>query len=113
MENNNQVHTYAILTLIFGILSIVLLPMGWGAFFGLGCGITAIVIAKKTKKKLTEKDSLLTAGYICGIIGTIISTIAVICIILILIFSVSITDSIADSFENDEIEENGNYIFND
>ena len=84
--NNEKLHTQAIITLVLGILSLVLLLFGWSSIVGLGCGIAALILGSKVKKVSENKEGLGNAGYICGLIGTILSAIEMIILIIVLFF---------------------------
>ena len=84
--DNEKLHTQAIITLVLGILSLVLLLFGWSSIVGLGCGIAALIIGSKVKKASQNKEGLGNAGYICGLIGTILSGIEMIILIIVLFF---------------------------
>lgn len=84
--DNEKLHTQAIITLVLGILSLVLLLFGWSSIVGLGCGIAALIIGSKVKKASENKEGLGNAGYICGLIGTILSAIEMIILIIVLFF---------------------------
>ena len=84
--NNEKLHTQAIITLVLGILSLVLLLFGWSSIVGLGCGIAALILGSKVKKASENKEGLGNAGYICGLIGTILSGLEMIIIIIVLFF---------------------------
>lgn len=62
----------AVASLVCGILSIVLMWLGYGALIGIISGIVAIVLAISAKKDgFTE--GMQKAGLILGIIGTVLS----------------------------------------
>ncbi len=105
MENKNKAHTYAIVTLVLGIVSIALIFFGWSAIIGLGCGIVAIVFAKKTKKESSENEPMATAGFICGIIGTALSGLLMILLIITLIIGNSIFNNFGNLFFNNSDKE--------
>jgi len=75
-----------LLSMIFGISSIVLATLLWccyGYLLGLPLGITAIILAVLCKKnEVQDNPKYVTAGLITGIIGTVLSVLSILLLIL-------------------------------
>ncbi|CAG0968562.1 MAG: hypothetical protein HND27_06200 [Bacteroidetes bacterium] len=90
----------ATLILVFGILSIV-----FCGIIGLGFGITALIMANKSKETYSLNPALYTngsisnvnAGRICGIIGIVLGSIITLFIIAYVIFIFAILGGLAAS----------------
>ena len=68
-----------IAALVLGIVSVVLIWLGWSCIISLACGIVGLVLSVQIRKAYEaagEKcDNMTTAGFILSIIGLAISAI--------------------------------------
>lgn len=84
----------AVLSLIFGIVSILLSFCGCGGIIGLILGITALILGASARKKM-QPDGVLKAGTVTAIIGIVLSVIG-----LILFFAMGMFASIMEELQN-------------
>ena len=68
-------------SLVCGILSLIFIFFGYGAFLGIVAGIAAIVLAINSKKQ-GYTGGTRTAGLVLGIIGTVLCCISLICCVV-------------------------------
>ncbi len=68
MENNHN--GLEVACLVLGIISIICWFFNVGAIIGVGCGIGGLICASKAKKCGID-TSLVTAGFICSLVGVI------------------------------------------
>ncbi len=67
----------AVASLVLGIIALVCVFFGYGAWLGLILGIVAIILAAQAKK--TEpSNGVATGGLVCGIIAVILDAIVAI-----------------------------------
>ncbi len=75
-ESNQTTDTNSVISLVFGIISIVLSWVPFLNFVSLILGIIGIILGIKGRKiSPANKSGIATAGLICSIIGTVFSAI--------------------------------------
>lgn len=70
----------AVVSLVFGILSILLAWFGYSTFVGLVLAIVGIILAAKAKK--TQPSGMATAGLVLCIIGVVLCGITAVSCVL-------------------------------
>lgn len=75
MKNNNTNKSWAIASLVLGILSIVFAFVY--IYVGLIAGVVGIVLGVKARKE--TPSGLATAGFVCSIVGTALSAVLLVC----------------------------------
>ena len=68
--NEQQSNGKAIAGLVLGIVSIVLIFFGAYGVFGLICGVIGIILSIKARNE--NPTGIVTAGFVCSIIGTVL-----------------------------------------
>ena len=81
---NSDDKIMAIISMVLGILSIVLVCFTAGAWeiIGLLCAVAAIVLSVLSKKKI-GKNGMATAGLVCGIVSIALYVLMIILVVVI------------------------------
>ncbi len=78
----NQTNGKAVASLVLGLLAIVSIFTGWGAFVGFVLAVIGVILGINAKKEMGPGESgrgMATIGIVCSIIGIVFSSIGVIC----------------------------------
>lgn len=96
-QPSGRPHPQAILSMIFGIASIVMGTSFLSSASGLAFGILALVM-RRLYNKNNPKCGMVKAGLICGIIGIVLSSIVLIVGIALICIDPSILDTILSGY---------------